>query len=64
MSKATYNQKHLIGSLLAVSEGGALTNLVGSMVVGRQAGYSTGTVAESLHLIHKQQVERKRLGLA
>lgn len=38
MTKVTSRRKHLIASLLTVSEGDPMTFMVGRMVTGRQAG--------------------------
>ena len=60
MTKATYKRKHLIGSLLTVSEGESMTIMAGSMGEGRRHG--AGAVAKHLHLIHIRG--RERMGAA
>lgn len=48
--------KHLPGGLLPVTEGGSLIIVAGSPAVGSRHG--VGSVAESLTLIQKHEVER------
>jgi len=38
MTKATYKRKHLLGSLLIVSEDESKTIMAGNMAAGRQVG--------------------------
>lgn len=57
-TKATYKRKHVIGSLLTVSEGTSIIILEGSLVAGRQ--HNTGAVAESLHVTYTLDVESTR----
>jgi hypothetical protein len=45
MTKATYNRKYLIGGLLTVPEGEAVT----SMVESKAGSHGAGTVAGGLH---------------
>jgi hypothetical protein len=54
MTKATYRRKHLIGSLITVSEGESIIIMTGS-VTGR---HSTGAVAKSLHGDLQAEAER------
>ena len=54
-AKATYNTKHVIGSLLTVSEGKSVIILEGILVASRQ--HDTGAVAESKHVTYTLDAE-------
>jgi hypothetical protein len=50
VTKATYRKKEFI-----VSKGGSMVIITGIMAAGR---HGSGEVAESSHLIHKQETDR------